>query len=281
MLAVLFGFTFLLLTGCSQAQQGNGSTILGKRSKFSYNLQAPEVISLPDDVNEISGMAYGKEGHVFAVDDEKGSLFRISLQQEPVVEEWKFGRKRDFEGLVLVDKVFYLLSSDGTVVYFPAALPPQEIKEEKLSQKGRNEFEIIFKDPAASRLLLLCKSCKHDKKSEVSVFAFNIASKSFEEKPVATLREEEIEALLNEKPGRFKPSAANVHPLTGDIYIVSSINRLLVVTDGKFRVKEVHKLDENLFKQPEGLCFTPSGDLLISNEAAGQGSATILLFRRQ
>jgi hypothetical protein len=34
-----------------------------------------------------------------------------------------------------------------------------------------------------------------------------------------------------------------------------------------------------LFKQPEGITFTPKGDMIISNEAADRGVAEILLFK--
>lgn len=280
--AVFFFISALLLSACGQAQQQDkGMAMPTEKSRAGYNLQSPEVISLPAEVNEISGLAYDKENHVYAVDDEKGSLFRITLQKEPAVKEWQFTKKRDFEELVLTGNTFYLLSSSGTIVYFPETFPVTETKEAKLLVKGRNEFEILVKDPAAPRLLMMCKSCKTGKKGEVPVYAFDLASKSFDDKPAAALKVKEIEDLLQEKVGQFKPSGANVHPLTGDIYIVSSINQLLVVTDSNFNVKEAHKLAKGLFKQPEGLCFTPSGDLLISNESAGVGNANILLFRQQ
>jgi len=46
-------------------------------------------------------------------------------------------------------------------------------------------------------------------------------------------------------------------------------------------VKEVYKLDPKIFKQPEGITFTPTGDLLISNEAALTGAANILIYKRK
>ena len=255
--------------------------ISASAASFRYQLDKPEVITLPASVNEISGIVWDKDDHVFAVDDEQGSLFRISLQKEPAIEKWDFSKKADYEDLVLTDQTFYLLSSSGTVVYFPYSFPVGNVKTAKLPIKGRNEFEILFKDPAGPRLLMMCKSCKGEKKGEVLVYGFDLATKSFEAKPVGVLKAKDIEEKLQGKTVSFKPSAAQAHPLTGDFYIVSSINGLLVVTDQSFRVKEVHQLNRSLFKQPEGLCFTPSGDLLISNEAAGQGNANILVFRQQ
>jgi len=51
-----------------------------------------------------------------------------------------------------------------------------------------------------------------------------------------------------------------------------------VVTDVNGKFKNVYKIDESIFKQPEGLTFTPSGGMIISNEAANIGLADILYF---
>jgi hypothetical protein len=63
------------------------------------------------------------------------------------------------------------------------------------------------------------------------------------------------------------------------LYIISSVNKLLVVADRKGGVKKVYPIDPGLFKQPEGISFTPSGSIIISNEAAGVGVANILIFK--
>ena len=41
--------------------------------------------------------------------------------------------------------------------------------------------------------------------------------------------------------------------------------------------KRVKELDEKLFRQPEGICFSPEGDMYISNEGQG-GKGYILKF---
>ncbi len=52
-----------------------------------------------------------------------------------------------------------------------------------------------------------------------------------------------------------------------------------MIADNKGNVKEVYELDPVIYKQPEGITFTPWGDLLISNEAAESGNANILIFK--
>ena len=274
--------TFLLLAGSHAQLNQEFSPDQPAATSVRYNLEKPEILTLPAYLNEISGISYAAEGNaVWAIQDEQGTLYKIPLEKNAAVEQWPFGGKGDYEEIVMADGFYYGLLSSGSVVFFPATFPIANVREKKLAIEGRNEFEVLFKDPAANRLLMMCKSCKTANKNEVPVYAFNISTKTFDNKPVAALQVKEIEAVLREKTGGFRPSAANVHPQTGDIYIISSINKLLVITDPFLKVKEVHKLNPELYKQPEGICFTPAGNLLISNEAAGRGSANILLFQQQ
>ena len=47
----------------------------------------------------------------------------------------------------------------------------------------------------------------------------------------------------------------------------------------KGNFKNAFPLDPSIYKQPEGITFTPWGDLLISNEKGDEDKATILIFK--
>ena len=70
-----------------------------------------------------------------------------------------------------------------------------------------------------------------------------------------------------------------MNPLTNEVFIVSSVNKTLVITDSSGLIKNVYALNPSLYKQPEGLAFTPAGDLLISNEANENGYGNILILK--
>jgi hypothetical protein len=262
----------LLITACSKKEKW--------KSPAGYDLKKPEVISLTRKIDQISGIAYSSaDSSVFAIDDDTGDLYNISLTNEPAITKWKFGKNSDNEDLVLTDSSFYVLGSKGKIFHF--GLPITEVQEYELELKGSHEFEILYKDPSANRLIMLCKECNEDNKKRVSAYGFDLDSNTFSDTAVFELKESSIEKVLGKKIDRFKASAASVNPLTGDIFIISSINKLLVVTGSDLTVKQVYELNPELFKQPEGLCFTPWGDLLISNEAGTEGKADILMYRYQ
>ncbi|MBK7408618.1 MAG: SdiA-regulated domain-containing protein [Saprospirales bacterium] len=65
----------------------------------------------------------------------------------------------------------------------------------------------------------------------------------------------------------FAPSALAIHPLTGHLYLLSSVGKLLVVLDRETgAIIYVQKLKKSVHPQPEGICFDPDGTMYISNE---------------
>ena len=77
---------------------------------------------------------------------------------------------------------------------------------------------------------------------------------------------------------RFMPSAIGVHPISGDMFVLSSVDHLLVSCTASGTITGYALLNAELFRQPEGIAFFSNGDMLVSNEAAGT-TATLLMFR--
>jgi hypothetical protein len=149
----------------------------------------------------------------------------------------------------------------------------------KFPDDEKNEFEILYFDDATGKLVLICKDCKGDNNKTVTAWSFDPSQNEFSKEPYFELDAEEITKKLDSDKNKFKPSAAAIHPVTKDLYIISSVNKALVIADRKGKIKNVIALDPKLFKQPEGLTFTPVGDLIISNESAEIGAANILIFK--
>lgn len=248
-------------------------------SPSGYNLKQPQIKKLPVYLDEISGLAYyAKDNSVFAITDESGIIFKIHLNNERI-DKWEFGDKKDYEDLVLVDSAFYVVTSKGKLLSFSFSGNKVVNKQEfDLSLSGKNEFEILFTDKQKQRLIAMCKNCEADNKSRLSAFAFSLRNKIYDSTSLL-LNVDAIAKKAGLEKLKFKPSAAAFHPLTGELFIVSSINKMLVVTDSAFSIKSVHGLDAALFKQPEGIAFSPLGDMYISNESAEAGAANILIFK--
>lgn len=266
-----------LLFGCKSQPKADKNALPG------YDLRHPKVIKLNSSLVEISGIDYyPKDSTVFAIIDEDGVFSKIYIHKNAEVKKWKYDKKRDYEDVLRIDSTFYILISNGDIetLNFKEDSTISNTIKYPGSDKKVNEFESLYYDKAKRHLVMVCKECKEDPKGQLSVWTFNIDSLTYT--PDAfTINIDDIAIKAGVKKPDFKPSATAVNPVTNEVYIISSIAKLLVVTDLKGAVLNVVKLDPDLFKQPEGLTFTPSGDMLISNEWAEEGSANILLYKRK
>ncbi|MEO8862591.1 MAG: SdiA-regulated domain-containing protein [Ginsengibacter sp.] len=249
-----------------------------------YDLNQPTVMKLGDNLTQISGISfYPKDSSVFAISDGSGSLFKIHNDNADMTVQWKFDDANDFEDIYVRDSSFYILASNGNIESLKFSPKGDTIYRTKSSfpgaDKKKNEFESIYFDEAGRKLIMVCKSCEGDKKSAVSAWSFDPVSGAYSPAKFS-LDVKSIAKRVEEDKLKLKPSAVAVNPSTKDLWILASENQLLVVTDTKGATKEVYTLDPRLFPQPEGIAFTPWGNLIISNEAGDKyGTATLLIFK--
>ena len=273
-LAIAVGF--ICLPGCKP-----GKSKAKYPSPPGYNLAKPTTIHLKGELDEISGIIfYPKDSSIFAIIDEAGYLYKIFVRNKVEIEKWKFSKKADFEDLSLVDSTFFALQSNGAMTrfrFYSKDSVEMDVCEPPFS--GKNEFESMYYDEFHSQLVLLCKDCDVDKKSTLTAYGFDPATKKYADTSFFVMDVNKIADKLNLGKMKLKPSAAAIHPITKELYIISSVNKAIIIADRDGKVKEAYPIDPTIFKQPEGLMFTPWGDLLISNEAAEVGAANILIYK--
>jgi uncharacterized protein YjiK len=247
-----------------------------------YDLKHPLKLVLDDALIEISGISfYPKDTSVFAISDETGYLYKLHFKNKFIVEKWKFDKAHDFEDVYFLDSTFYVMESSGNIhtINFSKTGDTIYSRKNNFKAKGKNEFESMYYDDTRKALILLCKDCEEDKKNSLTAWSYDPLNGVFTN-DVYKINVDAIAAKAGEKKMKFKPSAATINPLTGDVWIVSAVNGLLVVTDRNGVVKEVYQLNSGLFTQPEGITFTPWGDLLISNEAGDKYNVpTLFIFK--
>lgn len=273
---MFFSFFLFLFTGCTE----NKEKVLYS-SLPGYDLTNPVMIHLKTNLDEISGVVYyPKDTSIFAVDDEEGILYKIFVRKQVQIKKWKFSGEGDYEDLVLSDSTFFALQSNGNLKSFKFSSKDSFSSEDcTVPLQGNNEFETAYYDSAQKKIVLICKDCEDDGRKIISAYAFDPYDHTFSDKPFYRINAEDIGDELGTDKIKFRASAAAIHPVTKDLYIISSVNKALVIADQSGKVKAAYELDPRLFKQPEGITFTPAGDLLISNESADLGAANILIFK--
>ena len=271
-------FIVILFWGCTVNEKKTLSP-----NNLRYDLLNPTVIKLPEGLAEISGITYyPKDTAVFAIEDEAGTLYKIYLTRNEI-KTWRFDKKHDYEDVVLLDSIFYVLISNGDIESIQFGNGDSIITNKFIfpdADKKTNEFESLYFDDSLKQLILFCKNCEDDGKKRVSAWGYSLDSKQFTPS-VLSIDVEPITQNLGEQKMKLKPSATAVNPVTNELYILSSINHLLIVTDRAGKFKEVFELDPAIYKQAEGIAFTPAGDMIISNESHETGLANILIIKNK
>ena len=275
---ILFSLFFIKVHAYQGCVQSKNKVVLTSKE---YDLGNPQILKLSDALAEISGIYfYAKDSSVFAISDESGNLYKIHLKRPYNVEKWKFSAAKDYEDLFMLDDKFYILTSNGNITTLKFS-PSGDTIYRQLDKApwDKNEFESLYYDSASKKFTMICKDCDEDKKASVSTFNYDPETNEFSKSTLA-IATEKIAKQLGDKKIKFKPSAAAINPKTGDLWIISAINQIIVTTTSEGEVKNVYTLDPKIYTQPEGISFTPWGDLLISNEAGDKyNQASIFIFK--
>jgi uncharacterized protein YjiK len=69
---------------------------------------------------------------------------------------------------------------------------------------------------------------------------------------------------------KLRYSSVAVHPRSGHYYLLSAVDRSLLVLDRAGTLMHLAWLDERLLPKPEGITFLANGDLVLSSEGKGR-----------
>ncbi len=264
----------------SEENMNKGKKDKKKDADISSAIVVNERWELPRTLTEISGIVYLDNKRFACIQDEAGKIFIYNTANSEVEKEVPFGDKGDYEGIAVVGQTAYVLRSDGTIFEvsnFNAGEP--KVKEYDTPLTAEQDTESLCYDQKNNRLLVAVKGDDPNSKDYKGIYGFDLASKKMAETPV--LKIDFTNPLLEKKgkkkksSGELYPSEIALHPTTSDIYILDGKEAKLLIMDAEGNDKNLFQLKASDFPQAEGLAFSPSGELFVSNEG-GNGKGTIL-----
>jgi uncharacterized protein YjiK len=264
-----------------------GSLLNFNYAQSTYNIKFPDAkLILPDTLHEISGLTEVDANKLACIQDENGIIFIYDIRSKKTVAQIPFAEDGDYEGIARVNETLYVLRSDGVLFQIKNFMSSDKtIKSYQTGVPASNNEGLCY-DPQNNRLLIAAKgkagkgpkyknrreiysfdlkTMKLDKGVAICFDVENIASFAVDngiKLPVRVKKKGEIvEPVL-----KFTTSAIAIHPITKELYLLSSTDHLLMVFDIYGQIKYIEKLDEFEFNKPEGIIFLQNGDMLISNE---------------
>ncbi|QNF35390.1 SdiA-regulated domain-containing protein [Adhaeribacter swui] len=239
---------------------------------------------LPAILREVSGIAYLGNNQFACVQDESGIIFVYNTQTNRIDKQITFGAAGDYEGIAVVGNTAYVGRSDGKI--YEVAITgnqPAKVQQYVTSLTAENNVEGLTYDARGNRLLLIIKGEEAGEKDYKGIYAFDLKAKKFNPEPIAkiSLTDPQLAAYEGKKLNKaIQPSEIAVHPVTGAIYVTEASNPQLFILKPDGAIQTRYKLSKQDFNQPEGITFSPTGELYISNEGK-KASGNILQVKIQ
>jgi uncharacterized protein YjiK len=289
----------ILVSFCNPGTEGK---IPPLKDFLRYDLESPDArYTLPKYLQEISGLSYYGKGKIACVQDEKAYIYILNLEKEKIIDKYDFGSDADYEDICVVGSTAYILRNNGHIYRVKNfKKKDRKIKKFPTPLKEKNDTEGMVHDPSSNSLLIACKGSPSIEKENLyegykAIYRFDLEEEKLVKTPHILIDLERLDSYMDqsafsrfsvrvakrlrliESETSFKPSGIAIHPIDGEIYIISSVGKLLIILNQGGKVQNVIELDPKLHRQPEGICFSPAGDMYISNEGQG-GRGYILKF---
>jgi hypothetical protein len=223
---------------------------------------------LPSILRNISAIDFTSAGKMACLQDEVGSIFIFNLETSDIEDEIPFGPPGDYEGLVLVNGDAYVACADGRILeildYYGDS--PQ-VKEYGTHLTVNENVNGLCYDRKNKRLLASVKGTEDANETFKAIYSFSLAKKIMQVKPAikVDLRSRVFRNIqVKNLQSVFQPSDLDIDPTSGLLYVIDGTRSQLLrmrLTEG---IRDLKEMDRQTFIQPEGITFTPSGELFIA-----------------
>lgn len=240
--------------------------------------------SLPNGLEEISGLAIASERSVFAHNDEHAIVYEIELERGRILRAFALGDptlEGDFEGIARVGSRVFLITSDGLIYAANIGRHRQRVPY-TVHDSGVGphcEIEGLSASPQPGELLILCKRGRRGGMQtdarRLTVYRWSIDSEHALETPFLSLALSGF--LTKEERPDFRPSGIDWDPNSGAIYIVSGRNRLMLTFDRRGTLLEKRRLTPRQHPMTEGIAMLGGRWIALADEgtATRRGRLTV------
>ena len=225
---------------------------------------------LPAILKNISAIDYYSQRKLACLQEEVGSIFIFNLDSGSIEREIPFGPPGDYQGLVLINNDAYVACADGRIleiIGYSSEKP--EVKEYGTHLTVKENVNGLCYDRKNKRLLVTIKGTEDANQVFKSIYAFSLTAKSMPVKPALRidLRNRVFIGMQSKNMQTvFQPSDLDISPVTGLLYIIDGTRAQLLRMKLSENIKSLIEFNKETIIQPEGITFTPSGELFIASK---------------
>lgn len=278
----------LLIAGCATARKNQ------REGAIPYDMKRPsKVFELPALLVEVSALTDVDDRTLACLHDESASVYFLSTEDGRIMDSVTFDGPADMEGLTRVGDSYFALRSDGLIYRLSdRGTRMQVIDTFRINVPHRN-IEGLGYDDLTGMILIspkdFVKGSKEGRNQRV-IYALDpqVMTNTPQEVVEVSLDELEKQTVVMDielprmvRKGRERPalklrySSVAVHPITHHYYLLSAVDRTLLVLDRQGDLVDLVVLDEKLLPKAEGITFTPNGDMWLSSEGKGRSAVLV------
>ena len=248
---------------------------------FDDSLKEYEIVNkwnLPNALEEISGMVWIGENRIACVQDEEAIIFIYDLNTSEIIGKYEFGSPGDYEAIAGLNGEYWVAESGGKLFRIQN-LGEDTVEEHELEFEYRHNIEGLTSTKEGKFLISVKdRNLQQGDNSYRGIYEYDPVLRKLSTEPAIKINYDDpaFDVLKTSNPRQLiRPSDLNYHPSTGDLYVLDAEVPKVLVLGSSGQIKQIYLLDPAEFFQPEGICFSPSGRIFISNEGKG-GAPNIL-----
>lgn len=237
-------------------------------SKYFNNSQLPQIILLPNELYEISGITVDDDGNFFGHNDEEGIVYQIDFHSGKILNRIRISEEiihTDFEDISFVDGKFYLLTSNGNIYSFQQNRNDFSYKIFETGLSEKFNCEGMMYEKKTNSFLIACKDFSGKKLNGFrAVYKFSLQTKKLSSKPFLLIDLRKLKEQFG--VSQFHPSAIAYNESSDSYFILSAKGKpaiLEISNDSK--IIDAILLDTKNHPKSEGILFYQE-KLFISDE---------------
>ena len=163
---------------------------LNEGTLLHYDFSSNSItITLPKQLNEISGLAVTGDNRLFAHNDEMGTVYEIDIETGKILNQFILGTKKlkkDFEGIAVAKDSLFMATSSGVIYKFSYSDHEKNVDYQKFKTilSAKYNVEGLCYDKATNSLLLACKEYAGKNLTEYkAIYSFDLSRYELQEEP--------------------------------------------------------------------------------------------------
>jgi len=238
---------------------------------------------LPSVLRNISAIDFLSPDKMACLQDEVGSIFILNLDSGAIEKEYPFGPPGNYKGLVIINSDAYVACADGRIIEIRNySSEKREVIEYGSHLTIEEEVNGLCYDRRNKRLLVTIKGTEDGNQLYKGIYSFQLPYKRMLAKPAIKI-DLRSRVFRNLQPRNvqtvFQPSDLDINPVSGLLYIVDGTRVQLLRMKMNENIKDLTELDKDKFIQPEGITFTPSGELFIAGKGVREEPGMLFQVR--